>query len=235
MELIERKIGETFEFEGKKIEVKAASSDECDGCFFNTKCTLKSRKLSGECDRDWRNDRKSVIFVEVQPQGQAEQPQELNLCEILKHCPKGEKFWSPMFGDVVYYGIIKGEIGVTVASGVTMIINTDGTLTINEVTSPEVMLYPSREQRDWTKVKYEPKNERFDPKTLKAFDEVVVSNIQNNTWHIEYFSHIDERCKPYPFYCLADNFAYCIPYNDETKHLVGTRDEAPDFYKYWED
>ena len=26
-----------------------------------------------------------------------------------------------------------------------------------------------------------------------------------------------------------------IPYNDETKHLVGTTDEAPEFYKYWED
>ena len=26
-----------------------------------------------------------------------------------------------------------------------------------------------------------------------------------------------------------------IPYNDETKHLVGTTDEAPEFYRYWED
>lgn len=27
----------------------------------------------------------------------------------------------------------------------------------------------------------------------------------------------------------------CIPYNDDTKHLVGTTDEAPEFYRYWED
>ena len=26
-----------------------------------------------------------------------------------------------------------------------------------------------------------------------------------------------------------------IPYNDETKHLVGTTDEAPEYYRYWED
>ena len=25
-----------------------------------------------------------------------------------------------------------------------------------------------------------------------------------------------------------------IPYNDETKHLVGTTDEAPEYYRYWE-
>lgn len=26
---------------------------------------------------------------------------------------------------------------------------------------------------------------------------------------------------------------YCIPYNEETNHLVGTREEAPEFYRYW--
>ena len=25
-----------------------------------------------------------------------------------------------------------------------------------------------------------------------------------------------------------------IPYNDDTKHLVGTCDEAPDYYRYWD-
>lgn len=26
-----------------------------------------------------------------------------------------------------------------------------------------------------------------------------------------------------------------IPYNEDTKHLVGTTEEAPEFYRYWED
>ena len=30
-------------------------------------------------------------------------------------------------------------------------------------------------------------------------------------------------------------YKYYIPYNDDTKHLVGTTDEAPEFYRYWED
>ena len=30
-------------------------------------------------------------------------------------------------------------------------------------------------------------------------------------------------------------YKYCIPYNDDTKHLVGTFEEAPEFYRYWED
>ena len=36
---------------------------------------------------------------------------------------------------------------------------------------------------------------------------------------------------------VTENSAYwkCIPYNDDTKHLVGTTDEAPEYYKYWEE
>ena len=31
---MERKIGDTFEFEGKKLQVKESASNGCDGCFF---------------------------------------------------------------------------------------------------------------------------------------------------------------------------------------------------------
>ena len=228
---MERKIGETFEFEGKKINVTAASNGECDGCILDGKCTSTNKAIVGKCEGENRKDGTSVKFVEVQ------EVQELNLCEILKDCPNGELFWSPLLGDVKLYDIDEEAktIDVTTKDLATWEINADGTITIDDITSEVIMLYPSREQRDWTKVKYEKKKEKFDLKTLNAFDKVVVRNIQNTTWHIEYFSHIDERCKPYPFFCLGDNFAYCIPYNDDTKHLVGTTEEAPEYYRYWED
>ena len=35
--------------------------------------------------------------------------------------------------------------------------------------------------------------------------------------------------------CCGAYYQYCIPYNDETKHLVGTTEEAPEYYRYWED
>ena len=240
---MERKIGETFEFEGKKIEVRAASR-ACDGCFLEEKCCIDSAELLGTCGAGDRTDGKNVIFVEVQeqPQEQTEQqqyqvePPKLNLCEILKHCPNGELFWSPLLGDVKLYDIDEEAktVDVTTKDLATWEINADGTITIDDITSEVIMLYPSRERWDWSKVKYEPKKEKFDPKTLKPFDEVVVRNIESNTWRIEYFSHINERRKPYQFYCSGDNFAYCIPYNDDTKHLVGTKDEAPEYYRYWE-
>ena len=235
---MERKIGETFELKGRKLQVKESDFNSCDNCFLRGFCS-SFKSITGDCDADDRTDCKDVIFVEVQEQTeqQTEQPQELNLCEILKYCPDGETFWSPMLGDVKFYGIELNRklVNVILENGEIWNINADGTITIDELTSPEIMLYPSREQRNWTKFTapwY--KKEKFDPKTLKPFDEVVVRNIESNTWRIEYFSHINERRKPYQFYCSGDNFAYCIPYNDDTEHLVGTKDEAPEYYRYWE-
>ena len=165
----------------------------------------------------------------------------IDLCEILKDCPEGTKFYSLVFGEETYFkGVslyqgnprpvfIYGKYG----EGQNFCLSRKGHPHADDY--GECCIFPSKEMRDWSKFSTPWLNkERFDPKTLKVFDRVFVRNIQNNTWRIEYFSHIDERRKPYPFFCLGDNFAYCIPYNDDTKHLVGTTEEAPEFYRYWE-
>ena len=239
---MERKIGETFEFEGKKLQVKESASNGCDGCFFYMKCSSITMGLSGECEVDARDDGKDVIFVEIQeqPHVQAEQPQ-LNLCEILKHCPQGETFWSPML-DGVKFSCIDEErqmiIVETIEGHFTWEINADGTISIDEVTSPEVMLYPSKEMRNWSKFTAPwLKRERFDPQTLNPFDKVLV-RFDCGVWSTTLFSHlIDSKFanKKYDIICCGTVFGYCIPYNDETKHLVGTADEAPEYYRYWED
>ena len=117
-------------------------------------------------------------------------------------------------------------------------INADGTISIDEVTSPEVMLYPSKEMRDWSKFTAPwLKKERFDPQALNPFDKVLV-RFDCGVWSATLFSHlIDSKFanKKYDIICCGTVFGYCIPYNDETKHLVGTKDEAPVFYRYWED
>ena len=162
----------------------------------------------------------------------------IDLTKILKDCPKGTKLYSMVHGGVSLINIGVGwnyPIIVRLSDNTEESFTARGKLLIGYDNS-ECVLFPSKDQRDWSKFTAPwLKKEKFDPKTLKPFDEVVVRNIESNTWRIEYFSHINERRKPYQFYCSGDNFAYCIPYNDETKHLVGTRDEAPNFYKYWED
>ena len=228
---MERKIGETFEFEGHKLKVVDKDGYGCDGCFFlSRECSL-TRDVSGFCSNEYRTDKKRVIFVEAKD----EQPQELNLCEILKDCPKGEKFWSPMLGAVKLHDIIQSEdiIIIEAKNRETWEINSDGTINIGDIISPEIMLYPSKEQRDWTKVKYEPKKERFDPKTFQAFDKVLARLNKQGIWCCELFSFIEDDTNLIK--CCGAYYQYCIPYNDDTKHLVGTKDEAPEYYRYWED
>lgn len=98
----------------------------------------------------------------------------------------------------------------------------------------ECTLFPSKDQRDWSKFTapwY--KKEKFDPKTLKTFDKVLVRDTIAEYWECEFFSHyIDDT---YPYVGIAHSYKFCIPYNNETKHLVGTTDEAPEYYRYWED
>ena len=160
----------------------------------------------------------------------------INLCKILRSCPKGWEFWSPMLGDVKLHDIIQSEdiIIIEAKNRETWEINSDGTMNIGDIISPEIMLYPSKEQRDWTKVKYEPQKERFNPKTLKPFDKVI-AKCNDFKWVCEMFSHYDISKGIMPYVCVGGFYNVCIPYNEDTKYLVGTKDEAPDFYRYWEE
>ena len=74
---------------------------------------------------------------------------------------------------------------------------------------------------------------KFDPKTLKPFDRVLVK--VGSCWRIEWFSHMYEYKGDIYYACSWSDYKECIPYNDETKHLLGTSDEAPEYYRYWED
>ena len=82
---------------------------------------------------------------------------------------------------------------------------------------------------------YELVPNKFDPKTLKPFDKVIIRNVLN-VWTCTLFSHISNKPDSRYIYVTCESVhKYCIPYNDETKHLVGTKEDAPEFYKYWED
>lgn len=160
----------------------------------------------------------------------------LNLVEILKDCPKGTKLYSTAFGDVYFYRISNNEeypIGIAVAG------NSDyRTLTFDGKLwrdyGGECILFPSKEQRDWSKFTapwY--KKDRFDLKTLQPFDKVLVK--VGSYWRIELFSHMHEFKGDIYYACARSDYKECIPYNDETKHLVNTNEEAPKFYRNWED
>ena len=160
----------------------------------------------------------------------------IDLTKILKDCPVGTKLYSPIYGEIYFEEIRsngKYPIITITKSIYAATFTKEGFYYADE--DGECILFPSKEQRDWNKFNapwY--KNEKFDPKTLKAFDRVLVRNYKTTKWRCEHFSHFDgNNYNP----CIASccSYTFCIPYNDDTKHLLGTTDEAPDFYKYWEE
>ena len=166
----------------------------------------------------------------------------IDLTKILKDCPNGWKFYSSIYGDVIFKGI-ENDSEYPVKFHFVDIDNLEkyGSVTEQGFFAPyfkgECTFFPSRDQRDWSKFTapwY--KKEKFDPKTLKPFDKVLVKDIPSHYWNIGLFSHCIEN-DTFHYKCLGDIFSYrlCIPYNEETKHLVGTIEEAPEYYRYWEE
>ena len=154
----------------------------------------------------------------------------IDLIKILKDCPKGFQLYSPIFGIVYLKSVTPYYVYITTIREVEVIIAKNGRY-FSEYEDSECILFPSKDQRDWSKFTapwY--KKERFDHKTLKPFDKVLVRDNINNPWVCDHFSYINHAN-----ICITtDRCKYCIPYNDETKHLVGTNDEAPEYYRYWE-
>ena len=161
----------------------------------------------------------------------------IDLTKILKDCPEGWEFWSDNFGKVKFKYIDKSydePILVKRTDGYTAYYTKEGWCSIDFPAS--CLLWPSKDCRDWSKFTapwY--KKERFDPKTLKPFDKALVRYDESACWKCQLFSYIIKDEAIYPYECIFDSYEVCIPYNDDTKHLVGTTDEAPEYYRYWED
>lgn len=156
----------------------------------------------------------------------------LNLVEILKDCPKGTKLYSTIYGYVTLFEVQNSgrfPIKFMKSDGICNSLTARGLFSLE--CEGECVLFPSKDQRDWSKFKVN--KERFDPKTLKPFDRIIARIDEQGLWCCELFSFIEEKtglikgCGAY--------YRHCIPYNDDTKHLVGTNEEVPEYYRYWED
>ena len=159
----------------------------------------------------------------------------IDLTKILKDCPKGWKFYTPLWGEVTFNGIKREYCGICIDTICgCQIITIEGYYTYTS--GAECILFPSKEQRDWSKFTapwY--KKEKFDPRILKPFDKVLIRDNPEESWCCCFFSHICNDIEDFKYITTTSGYQFCIPYNDDTKHLVGTTKEAPEYYRYWEE
>lgn len=162
----------------------------------------------------------------------------LNLVEILKDCPEGTKLYSPIIGEVEFKRIKYCEYPIVTRckNGNRILSFTKEGLFFPEGVQGEcIMLFPSKNQRDWSK--FNVKKHRFDPKTFQPFDKVLVKRGDESyyVWFPDFVSLPPNDVDKTVFCMNTDDVVMAIPYNEETKHLVDTNEEAPEFYRYWED
>lgn len=232
---MEKGIGETFIFKGEKYMVCEHTANNVSPCW---NCAFRHVSCGalelGECGRKYRADNKNVFFYKIVDDKENENMNEkIDLTELLKDCPLETRFYMSVLGEQVRLdSISKTEIEhpITVKTDDNNIfyLSKYGQL-FAQYKHGDCILWPSEECRDWSKFKAPIK--KFDPKTLMPFDRVLVRDGDcGGIWRVSLFS------------CMLSNGMLCecrwdqgIPYNDETKHLVGTSDDPDEKYVWWEE
>lgn len=166
----------------------------------------------------------------------------LDLTKILEGCPVGTMFYSSIYGDATFHKLLHSlrypvEVKVyTKSTGFNTIISVTNGGQITDCYDGECTLFPSKHQRDWSKFERfwdKPKVKKFDLKALQPFDKVLVRDDSDDDWMTAIFSHIDNFT--HRAVCNLYYWKTCIPYNEETKHLIGTNNDCPKYYKWWEE
>lgn len=64
---------------------------------------------------------------------------------------------------------------------------------------------------------------------FKPFDKVLCRNSKDDTWEADFFARLTRKEIDYTqsgkYLCVGDLWMYCIPYNEETAHLLGTTED----------
>ena len=107
----------------------------------------------------------------------------IDLTKILKDCPKGTKFYTPIWGEVSFEKILDRAvytIEIDTGSGYCHLTKEGCYIKSDDA---ECIIFPSKEQRNWSNFSapwY--KNDKFDPKTLQPFDRVLVRDYIGDSW-----------------------------------------------------
>lgn len=161
----------------------------------------------------------------------------IDLTKILDGCPMGTKFYSTIYGKVSLMRVYNNtDLPIVIITGQGLIgLTSDGRYFSQY--DGECTLFPSKNQRDWSKfVRFwdKPKVEKFDPMALQPFDKILVRDEADFIWKCNFFAYINIT-KQYKVICVDLAYKTCIPYNDDTKHLLGTIEDCPEYYKWWEE
>lgn len=139
----------------------------------------------------------------------------MNIAEILKKCPKWTILYSPLFGEVKLFSVNKDSITCITSYGFEEYFQIDGKY-MAKYTDAEPMLFPSKDQRDWSKFVVPDQETKHQ---FKPFDRVLVRDRDDKKWDCDIFCHLGYR--EGVFIGIRNWWRQCIPY-EGNEHLLGT-------------
>lgn len=141
----------------------------------------------------------------------------IDLTKILKDCPEGTEFYSSICGKVIFKGIIENNLYPIMTNKATY--TKEGKLYIGQ---GECTIFPSKEQRDWSKFVPTWKQTKSKVKVIVyPFDRMLYRHTPEMNWRGTIIANYDNMC-------LSSVY---IPYNKDTAHLLGTNDDCPIDYE----
>ena len=152
----------------------------------------------------------------------------INLVHVLKNVSKGTKLWSPLYGACKFIGIIdEGLTPYPISCKVKdkhnevhyALFTADGRdINSNNYINAECILFPSKENRDWSTFKVANHN------IFKPFQKVLVkvtNDDYNHVWVAAIYSHYNESKGRHYFSNLkwTDDDDYIIPFEGNESKL----------------
>lgn len=154
------------------------------------------------------------------------------IMNIIDKIQKDIILYCPIYGDVkvTWIGHEKFEI-TSIEGDYKIFLNPEGKLyTKNGVfTNGKCLIFPSKDNEDW-----ESYISKFNINTLEPFDKVLVRDDNKHCWSACLYSHYEDYGDTRFFISDAISWNQCIPYNDETKNLVGTIKMPDSYYITWQ-
>lgn len=152
--------------------------------------------------------------------------EKLNLVEILENVPRGTKLWPPICGDCELVEIDGenthpiicrtksdgGDIGCEAFTA-------DGKFYC-DYKNGECVLFPSKENKDWSTFKISKKHKVFRTYQKVLVKELVGKSFEKSVWMADEYSHYDEDLKQH--YCTR---AYGFD-DDEIMPYEGNEDKV---------
>lgn len=140
--------------------------------------------------------------------------EKLNLVELLKDAPKGTKLWSPICGECEFSEIVNDEdISHPIICRTNLnsgdfgreSFSADGKFS-TLYKNAECVLFPSKENRDWSTFKAPNTHKHFEPfqKVLRA----IGHEFGYEVWFADFYSHYDDSTREHYLasgYVVDDN------------------------------